>query len=54
MDFGRGEGSEYVRGFQELLDDGLIRETVIEGIPAGYMVTPIGVETAQLLQWPPV
>ena len=52
--FGRGEGSEYARGFQELLDGGLIRETVIEGIPAGCMVTPIGVETAQLLEWPPV
>ena len=52
--FGRGEGSEYARGVHELLDAGLIRETVIDGTPAGYMVTPMGVETAPLLQWPPV
>ncbi len=52
--FGRGEGSEYASGFQELLDAGLIRETEIEGTLGGCMVTPPGVEAAQLLQWPPV
>ncbi len=52
--FARGEGNEYARGVHELLDAGLIRETVIDGAPAGYMVTPMGVETARLIQWPPV
>ena len=52
--FQRGEGAEYASGVYELLDAGLIRETVIDGTPAGYMVTPMGVETARLIQWPPV
>ena len=52
--FGRGEGTEYVSAVHELSDAGLIRETIIDGTPAGYMVTPMGVETAQLIQWPPV
>lgn len=52
--FGRGEGSEYVQAFYELLDFRLIIETVIDGSPAGYIVTPLGCDAAQLLQWPPV
>lgn len=51
--FERGEGSEYVHGINELLDAGFIREIAVDGRPAGYMVTPIGVEASVLLNWPP-
>ena len=33
-------------GFHELLDHRLIVEFSIEGVPAGYMVTPLGCELA--------
>ena len=38
--------TEYQRAFYELLDHHLIIQTMIEGIPSGYMVTPLGCEVA--------
>ncbi len=37
---------EYQKAFYELVDHHLIIQTMIEGTPSGYMVTPLGCEVA--------